>query len=73
MALLQIAMITKLEFHPEEHQELYLALNAWRLLSCLREVDMELRGHLKHGSERTADELAEHLREMIWEDLRDFD
>jgi len=63
-------MKVKLIFNLPHDQELYhAARRAPELLDTLQIIDTECRGHLKHDGKRTADELAEDIRRLCWEEL----
>ena len=50
---------------PEYQEEFYYASNAMLLYSTLCEIDREMRQHLKYDGKRTADELAESIRDHV--------
>ena len=51
---------------PEDDAEHKHAINAVSYFSCLWDIDQQMRSALKHGhSFKTADELAEHIRDVI--------
>ena len=58
----------RLEFDlPEAENEHLLAVHGGTFYSTLWDIDQEMRSHLKYDGTRTADELAEWVREACAE------
>lgn len=52
---------------PEEKEDMNMALRGPEFFYCLRDIDMEMRSHLKYDGKQNADQIAERVREIIWE------
>ena len=59
----------KLTIEEEDIEKAERLLRTDEAFSLLWDIDKKLRGYLKYGTEKTAEEIMEEIREMINEDL----